>query len=136
MGLNWLKGVTADRMGSRTNVGMLLFNFFKTIVLLWKRQRKETKNGRFYKVLVSVAFVNVDPTLTIVNDDPLLTIVNEEKRREETHLKGIGTYYLEVLKKITRSFSFPHILLPACKTTFDKVAYLSMTIFFRKRSFI
>ena len=33
------------------------------------------------------------PSLTIVNDDPSLTIVNEERRREETDLKGIGTYH-------------------------------------------
>ena len=36
-----------------------------------------------------------------------LTIVNEERRREETDLKGIGTYHWVVLKKISRSFSFP-----------------------------
>ena len=28
-----------------------------------------------------------------VNDDPSLTIVNEERRGEETDLKGIGTYH-------------------------------------------
>ena len=30
---------------------------------------------------------------TIVNDDPSLTIVNEERRSEETDLKGMGTFH-------------------------------------------
>ena len=49
--------------------------------------------------------VNDDTLLTNVNNNPLLTIVKEEKRKEETDLKGIGTYDLVILKKISRSFS-------------------------------
>ena len=45
------------------------------------------------KLVVLLTIVNNYPSLTIVNDDPLLTIVNEERRREETDLKGIGTYH-------------------------------------------
>ena len=41
------------------------------------------KTTVFKKVVVSVTIVN----------DPSLTIVNEERRREETDLKGIGTYH-------------------------------------------
>ena len=55
----------------------------------------------FKKLVISLTIVNNKPLLTIVNDnlslmivnnDPLLTIVNKERRREETELKGIGTY--------------------------------------------
>ena len=44
-----------------------------------------------------LTIANDDPLLTIVNDDPLLTIVSEERRRKETHLKGIGTYHCIVV---------------------------------------
>ena len=37
----------------------------------------------------------------------LLTIVNKERKREETALKGIGTYHSAVLNKISRNFGFP-----------------------------
>ena len=40
-----------------------------------------------------LTIVNNDSLLTIVNNDPSLTIVKEERRREETALKGIGTYH-------------------------------------------
>ena len=59
----------------------------------------------FIKFVVSLAIVNEDPSLTIVKEDPSLTIVNEESRREEIALKGIGTYHLAVLKKISRRLS-------------------------------
>ena len=80
----------------------------------------------FKKLVVSLTIVNDnpllmivndDPKLTIVNDDPVndryrrnvasLTIVNEERRRDKTDLKGVGTYNWEVLKKISISFSSP-----------------------------
>ena len=67
-------------------VGMLQFSFFwKTIVSLCKRQKKENetivfKNDFFCKKLAV--------SLTIVNDDPSLTIA--ERRRLETALKDIG----------------------------------------------
>ena len=86
---------------------VIVLIFLKRSFCYENDNEKKRKMGVFIKLFASVAFVNVDPTLTIVNDDPSLTIVNEEKRREETHLKGIGTYYLEVLKKISRSFSSP-----------------------------
>ena len=63
------------------------------------------KNGRFQKTIfkklvVSLTIVNYSPPLPIVNDDPLLTIVNEERMREETDLKGIGTFsFKENIKK-------------------------------------
>ena len=60
----------------------------------------------FKKLVVSLTIFNDNPSLTIVNDDPSLMIFNEERRREETDLKGIGTYHWVVLKKISRSFSF------------------------------
>ena len=47
----------------------------------------------FKKLVVSLTIFNDNPSLTIVNDDPSLMIVNEERRREETDLKGIGTYH-------------------------------------------
>ena len=97
------------------------------IVLIFLKRSFCYENDKQKRNVSKVAFVNVDPTLTIVNDDPSLTIVNEEKRREETHLKGIGTYYLEVLKKISRSFS-----PPSYKTTFEKVAF---DYFFKHDSF-
>ena len=52
-----------------------------------------SKTIDFKKLVVSLTIVNDDPSLTIVNDDPSLTIINEERRREETDLKGIGTYH-------------------------------------------
>ena len=45
------------------------------------------------KLVVFLTIVNDYPSLTIVNDDPSLTVVNKEKGREETDLKGIGTYH-------------------------------------------
>ena len=63
------------------------------------------KNGRLQKKNRYKKFV---VSLTIVNYKPSLTIINEERMREETDLKGIGTYHREVLKKISRSFSSPH----------------------------
>ena len=100
-----------------------------------KTTTKRNEKWAFYKALVSVAIVNVDPTLTIVNDDPSLTFVNEEKRSEETHLKGIGTYYLEVLKKISRSFSSPtsfylHVERHSIKLHIYQWKFFSKTIFF------
>ena len=65
-------------------------------------KRSFSKTTVFKKLVVSLTIVNDkpslkivndDPLLTIVNDDPSLTIVNEERRREETDLKGIGTYH-------------------------------------------
>ena len=73
-----------------------------------KRKTKQSfENDRFLMEIVlklfisltivndkpSLTIVNDDPSLTIVNDDSSLTIVNEERRRDETGLKGIGTYY-------------------------------------------
>ena len=75
-----------------------------------------SKTSVFKKFVVYLTIVNDKPSLTIVNDNsqwtivnnnPSLTIVNEEIRREETYLKGIGTYHWVVLKKISRSFSSP-----------------------------
>ena len=54
------------------------WSFLKTIVF---------KNNR----VGSLTIVNDKPSLTIVNYKPSLTIVNEERRREETDLKGMGT---------------------------------------------
>ena len=47
----------------------------------------------FKKLVVLLTIVNDKPSSMIVIDDPLLTIVNEERRREETNLKGISTYH-------------------------------------------
>ena len=41
----------------------------------------------------SLMIINDVPLLMIVNGEPSLTIVNEEMRREETDLRGIGTYH-------------------------------------------
>ena len=54
-----------------------------------KTKRSLKKTVVLKKLVVSLTIVNDNPSLTIVNDDPLLTIVNEERRREETDLKGI-----------------------------------------------
>ena len=62
-----------------TRVGGGGAGFLKTVVLK--------------KLVVLLTIVNGYPSLTIVNDNPSLTIVNEERRREETGLKGIGTYH-------------------------------------------
>ena len=78
-----------------------------------------------------IAFIKLVVSLTIVNDDPSLMIINEEMRREETDLKGIGTYHLVALKKASRSFSSTTTFYMH-KTTFNKATYLLMTIFFRK----
>ena len=78
-------------------------SFLKTIVFLMEIV--------FKKLVVSLTIVNDNPLLTIVNDDPKLTIVNddpvndryrrnvasltivnEERRRDKTDLKGVGTY--------------------------------------------
>ena len=56
------------------------WSFLKTIVF---------NNNR----VVSLTIVNDKPSLTIFNDKPSLTIVNKERRREETDLKGMGTYH-------------------------------------------
>ena len=57
------------------------------------KKRSFSKTFVFKKLVVSLTIVNDKPSLTIVNDDPSLTIINEERRREETDLKGIGTYH-------------------------------------------
>ena len=56
-------------------------------------KRSFSKTFVFKKLVVSLTIDNDKPSLTIVNDDPSLTLVNEERRREETDLKGIGTYH-------------------------------------------
>ena len=53
-------------------------SFFKTIVFV---------NAR------TIVFKKLVVSLTIVIDDPSLTIVNEDRRREETDMKGIGSYH-------------------------------------------
>ena len=60
-----------------------------------KRKTKQSfsKTTDFKKLVVSLTIVNDKPSLTIVNNEPSLTIVNEDRRREETDLKGIGTYH-------------------------------------------
>ena len=55
------------------------------------KKRSFSKTTVFKKLVVSLTIVNDNPSLTIVNDDPSLRIVNEERRREETDLKGIST---------------------------------------------
>ena len=47
-------------------------------------------------LIVLLMILNNGTLLTIINDDTLLSIINEEKRREETDLKGIGTYHFIV----------------------------------------
>ena len=59
----------------------------------------------FIQLALSLTIVNDDPLLTIVNDDHSLMNFNKERKREETALRGISTYHLAVLKKISRSFS-------------------------------
>ena len=55
-------------------------------------KRSFSKTIVFKKLVVSLTIDNDDLLLTIVHDDPSLTIV-KERRREETDLKGIGTYH-------------------------------------------
>ena len=57
------------------------------------KKRSFSKTIVVKKLVVSLTIVNDKPSLTIVNDDPSVTIVNEERRREETDLKGIDTYH-------------------------------------------
>ena len=64
----------------------------------------------FIQLSLSLTIVNDDPLLTIVNDDHSLMIVNKQRRREDPALKGISTYHLAVLKKISRSFSSPQFI--------------------------
>ena len=45
------------------------------------------------KIVLKTVFKKLVVSLTIVNDKPSLTIINEERRREETDIKGIGTYH-------------------------------------------
>ncbi len=56
-----------------------------------------------------LTIVNDEPSLMIVYDELLLMIVNKERRREDPAPKGISTYHLAVLKKISRSFSSPQL---------------------------
>ena len=56
-----------------------------------KKRKNETIV--FKKLVVLLTIVNDKPSLTIVIDDPSLTIINKERMREETDLKGIGTYH-------------------------------------------
>ena len=63
----------------------------------------------FIQLSLSLTIVNDDPLLTIVNDEHSLMIVNKERRREDPAPKGISTYHLAVLKKISRSFSSPQL---------------------------
>ena len=65
------------------------FSFFFKRSFRCENDDEKTKNE-------TIVFKNDDTWLTIVNDDHSLTIVNEEKRREETDLKGIGTYHCVV----------------------------------------
>ena len=96
------------RKNEKTKQSFKNDNFFVEIVL---------KNGRFQndrfqktivfkKLVVSLTIindksllmiVNDDPSLTIVHDDSSLTIVNEERRREETDLKDIGSWYISLI---------------------------------------
>ena len=62
---------------------------------------KRKQNDRFFlkvRFLKTIALQNdrcikLAVSSRMVNEDPSLTIVNEERRREETTLKGIGTYH-------------------------------------------
>ena len=74
----------------------------RSLIEIVLKKRSFSKTTIFKKLVVSLTSVNYDPSLTIVNDDtfltivnndPSLTIVNKERRREETDLKGIGTYH-------------------------------------------
>ena len=62
-------------------------NIFKTIIF----------NGKCFKKTIVLknnqSIINDKPLFTIVNDDPSLPIVNQERRREETDMKGMGTYH-------------------------------------------
>ena len=83
------------------------FHFFFKRSFRYKNDDEKTKNETIvFKTLVfyenvlkkrsfskTTVFKKLVVTLTIVNDDPSLKIVNEERRREETDLKGIGTYH-------------------------------------------
>ena len=110
-------------------LGMLTFSFFrKTIVSLWKRwQLNENKTISFLKTIAlqNDRCIKLAVSSRIVNEDPSLTIVNEERRREETTLKGIGTYHWAVLKKILRSFTSPHNFLPSYRQQSIKLHVIS-----------
>ena len=54
---------------------------------------KSKTNDRFLEVSFLIVFIQLVVSSKIVNDDPSLKIVNEDRRREETNLEDIGTYY-------------------------------------------
>ena len=83
-----------------STVELITFSFFFKRSFRYENDDENRKTKRSFlktivlkKLVVLLTIVNDYPSLTIVNDDPSLTIVNEERRREETDLKGIGTYH-------------------------------------------
>ena len=69
---------------------VIVFIFLKNDSFVLKTTTKKLKTKRSF--FQKVRFIKLVVLIMILNNGTLLTIINEEKRREETDLKGIGTY--------------------------------------------